>query len=152
MNALDYTRIIQPDKVEDVFTQIEAVLLDIHTCGQAVENAYGNKGQLLKEIAQLEGEIDIKEAEAFMQLDGDTVTVDGKSIKLSNDKLRDFYRKFVSRVERRRLAEKEAELKQIDVEIFKAKDRWEETKKAADLLEAKAYAQGNLFKFLSRGE
>jgi hypothetical protein len=145
-----YNALITPERLQGVQNLIDATLADVTAAGQNVEASYGEKAALKKAITQLEGSIKITEAEAFMQIGADnTVTIDGKTVKLSNGEMRDMYRVYVTRDLRKQKAEKEAELNQIEVKLFQAKDRWEEAKLAADLVVAKSWAQANLLKFLS---
>lgn len=147
--AAGYSELIKPEKVQDAVELIDRTVQDVAEAGRLVEFAYGDKRSLIKQIANLQTSIELTEAEAFMQLDGNSVVIDGKKVTLSNDKLRDMYRKYVSREERKRLAELESELKAIEVDIFKAKDRWEEAKTNADLIKSRAHVQANLLQFLS---
>lgn len=144
-----YAGLIQPDKVQESVSLIENALRDVTEAGKAVEEAYGDRRSLVKQISQLETSIELTEAEAFMQLEGNKVEVDGKTITLSNDKMRDMYRKYSSREERKQRAELESELKAIEISTYKAKDRWEEAKLSADLVKSRAYVQANLLEFLS---
>lgn len=150
MNIEIYNNIITPERIQSVNNLLDAQLSDVTAAGQAVEKAYGNKAELQKAITQLEGLIKISEAEAFMKIGADNVVeIDGKSVKLSNSEMRDMYKVYVTRELRKEKAEKEAELKQIEVNLFMAKDRWDEAKTAADLVQAKTWAQANLLRFLA---
>ncbi|MEN2464956.1 hypothetical protein [Ornithinibacillus sp. JPR2-1] len=143
-----YDSLVQPEKIEDTVGYIESALQDVADAGKAVEEAYGEKRNLVRQIEQVKTAIELTEAEAFMQLDGNHAVVDGKKVTLSNDKLRDMYRKYVSREGRSTLANFESELKAIEIDIFKAKDRWEEAKLSADLIKSRANVQASLLQFL----
>lgn len=144
-----YDSIITPEKIQYVNSLVDATLEDVSTLEDQIEKTYGDRASLVKAIKNLDGEIEVTEATAFMQLNGDTVEVDGKNVKLSNDKLRDMYRKYVSRELRKEKTEKEADLAEIESNLALLKDRWDMVKSSANLVEARAWAQGNLLKFLS---
>lgn len=147
--AGNYHSLVSPDKLAEDLQLYHNALLDISAAGKAVEETYKNKSSIVKQLTQINTSIELTEAEAFMQLEGNKVEVDGKIVTLSNDKMRDMYRKYTSRAERKRLAELEADLKEIEIETFKAKDRWEEAKLSAEMIKSRAYVQANLLHFLS---
>src|SRR5690625_304653 len=147
--AGQYHELVTPEKLTDDLQFVDHALSDLHETGNAVQEAYANRSSLVKRITQLETEIDLDEAEAFMMLDGNKVKMDGRTVTLSNDKMRDAYRKYVTREPRTELAKLQAELKAIEIEIYKAKEKQEESKQSADLIKARLYVQGNLLKFLS---
>jgi DNA gyrase/topoisomerase IV subunit B len=145
-----YEGIIKPENIQYVNNLVDATIADVSTAGEAVEKAYGERASLVKIIKQLEGSIKLEEATAFMQIGADnTVDIEGKKVKLSNGEMRDMYRRYVSRDLRKQLTEKEADLAEIESKIMLAKDRWDEAKTTANLVEARSWAQGNLLKFLS---
>jgi len=149
-NAQAYNAMIAPEKLLSVSNLVDATIEDLTAAGEAVENAYGERASLVKAIVQLEGAIQLTEAEAFMQIDEKNgVIVDDKPVKLANSEMRDMYRRYVSRDLRKELTEKQADLKEIEIHIFKAKERYDESKVVADMVIAKAYVQANLLKFLA---
>lgn len=150
MNIEIYNHIIGPERLSSVDKLIDATIEDVSNAGEAVEKAYGDRAALQKALTQLDGTIKLTEATAFMQIDEkNMVEIDGKQVKLSNGEMRDMYRRYVSRDLRKEKTEKEADLKEIEINIMQAKDRWEEAKTASDLVQAKAWVQANLLKFLS---
>lgn len=145
-----YSHIIKPENIESVNTMVDAALADLVTIEQEVQQAYGNRAELVKAVKQLEGDIKLKEAGAFMQIGVDnTVEIDGNKVKLANAEMRDMYRRYVSREPRQQLSNLEADLAQVDCQIALMKDRWDILKQSTNLVEARAWAQGNLLKFLS---
>lgn len=144
-----YVPLIQPEKVQESIAYIDNALADVTAAGKEVEQSYAGKVEIIKSIEQLKTSIEIQEAEAFMLLEGNKVQIDGKSVTLSNDKMRDMYRTYVTRESRQRLSELQADLKAIEIKQFKAKDRWDEAKINADLIKSRAYVQANLLNFLS---
>lgn len=147
--AGQYHELVAPDKITDDLHLLHEAIKDISAAGQVVDDAYANRNTLTKQIALIKTNIDLDEAEAFMQLEGNKVQIDGKTVTLSNDKMRDMYRKYVTRDARYQLAELEADLKAIEIDIYKAKDQWEEAKTAAELIKARTHVQANLLRFLS---
>ena len=100
---------------------------------------------------KLKTAVELKEAEAFMQIQGEGrnqyAYVNDQKVALTNDTLRDAYRQHYSKEERQQLTEVEQELASIDIKIYQTKDAWETAKESADLVKAKAYVQANLLKF-----
>lgn len=144
-----YHDLLAPEKITEDLQFVNHALQDIHDTGNAVQEAYKNRSDLVKRITELNTTIELDEAEALMMVDGNKVTVDGKLVTLSNDKMRDAYRKHASREAREKRAAFEAELKQIEIEIAKAKDAQDTAKHSADILKARIYVTANLLKFLS---
>lgn len=147
--AGQYHDLVTPEKITDVLHFIDNSLKDIATAGQVVDDAYANRRELVRQIHQLETSIELDEAEAFMMLDGNKVEMDGRVITLSNDKMRSAYQKYVTREPRKKLADLESDLKAIEIDIHKAKEKWDEAKESAELIKARSYVQANLLKFLS---
>lgn len=147
--AGQYHELVKPEQIKDDLHLLQQAILDITAAGENLDKAYANRRELVKEIHNLETDIELDEAEAFMMLDGNKVQMDGRTVTLSNDKMRDSYRKYVTRDKRSKLAVLEAELKAIEIDIYKAKDKWDEAKEAAELIKARCYVQANLLKFLS---
>lgn len=150
INVEQYNSLIAPEKVLAQENLTNETIKDVTAAGQALEEAYGERAALVKAITQLEGAIQLEEATAFMNIDDKgVVEVDGKQVKLSNSEMRDMYRRYVSRETRKQLVEKQADLKEIEINIFKAKDRYDESKLVADMIISRSYVQANLLKFLS---
>ncbi|MCR9040904.1 hypothetical protein QRX25_10645 [Bacillus sp. L381] len=148
-----YDSVIAPDNVQFVAQTIDAAIEDIVEAGQKVDAAYGERASLLKQKTTLETAVQLKEAEAIMQIQGEGrsqyVIWNGEKIALTNDTLRDSYRRSAAESEHRQLADVKAQLAEIEVNIMAAKDAYATAKEAADLLKAKAHVQGNLLKFLA---
>jgi hypothetical protein len=147
---LGYAGILQPEKLQSSIDLIDAQITDVSDAGAALEEAYGELGSLKKELTKVETSIKIDEATAFMNVGADnSVSIDGKTIKLSNNEMRDQYKRYVTKEQRQEKARIEGEIQQLEVGLQQAKDRQAEAKEVADLIKAKAYAQANLLKFLS---
>ena len=145
-----YSHIIQPEVLDSTFKQVDASIQDMVEIEKEISGAYGDRAELVKAVKQLEGDVKLEEASAFMRIGVDnTVDIDGNKVKLANAEMRDMYRRHVSREKRQQLIEKEAELARIDCQISLVKDRWDILKQTTNQLEAKAWAQGHLLKFLS---
>jgi len=147
--AGQYHELVTPEKISEGLYFVDQAVGDLLTSGKTVQEAYANRAEIVKQITQLETSIELDEAEAFMMADGNKVQIDGKTVTLSNDKMRDAYRKYVTRQPRTKLAELESELKRIEIEIAKAKDNQDTAKQSADILKARIYVTANLLKFLS---
>lgn len=144
-----YERLIQPEQIAEVYHTIDDAFLDIRSASKALTDTYENKGSLLKEITQLETEIQIKEAEAIMMLPGENVDINGNMARVKTGAEQDMYRRYMSREERTKLAAKQGELQALDIEIYKARDLRDDAKNTAELIKSKAFVQANLLKFLS---
>lgn len=145
----EYERLIKPEQIDEIANTIDGALLDIAEAGKQVDEAYSNKGDLLKEITQLKTLIQLIEAEAIMTLGGETAVVEGRTARVKTGAEQDMYRRYMSREERAHLAELEGDLQALDINLYKARDLREDAKLSAELVKAKAYVQANLLKFLS---
>ncbi|MER1275518.1 hypothetical protein RJD11_12260 [Bacillus velezensis] len=148
-----YDSVVSPENVQFVIQAIDAAVADVVAEGEKVDSAYGERARLMKEKTTLETAVQLKEAEAIMQIQGEGrsqyVIWKGEKIALTNDTLRDSYRRSAAESEHRQLANVKAQLAEIEVNIMAAKDMYATAKEAADLLKAKAHVQGNLLKFLA---
>lgn len=150
INVDQYNSLIAPEKLLAAENLTTETVRDVTAAGQLLEAAYGERAVLVKAITQLEGAIQLEEATAFMNIDEKGFAdVNGKPVKLANSEMRDMYRHYVSRDTRAQLTEKKAFLKEIEVNILKAKDRYDESKLVADMVISRSYVQANLLKFLS---
>ncbi|PGM44880.1 hypothetical protein CN949_30670 [Bacillus thuringiensis] len=149
----DYVRVLDPLELQASLQQIDAAVQDVLEKGKAREEAYGKKADLIKQKVKLKTAVELKEAEAFMQIQGEGrnqyAYVNDQKVALTNDTLRDAYRLHYSKEERQQLTDVEQELASIDIKIYQTKDAWETAKESADLAKAKAYVQANLLKFLA---
>lgn len=145
-----YESLIVPDKIQYVNSMVDATLEDLVKIEDEVEKAYGDRANVIRTVKQLDAEVKLVEATAFMKISADnTVEIDGKKVKLANAEMRDAFRRYSSKDQRAQLSEKESELAAIDSSIALMKDKWDITKSSANLVEARAWAQGNLLRFLS---
>lgn len=145
-----YTSIIAPENIQYVNNLVDTALEDVTKIEAQVEATYGDRARLVKEIKQLEGAIQLEEANAFMTIgDDNTAIIDGRKVKLSNAEMRSMYQKYVTAETRKELTAKQADLAEIDANLALLKDRWDMVKSSANLVEARSWAQGNLLKFLS---
>jgi hypothetical protein len=148
----DYIKVLAPDQIHATVSQLDAAVEDLDNAGRKSQESYGERGELLRQKAQLETAIELTEAEALMGVKGtgknQYVEWNGEKVELTNDKLRDAYRRAMSAENRKKLAEVEGDLQALEVEKFKAKDNWEMTKEAVDAVKAKAHVQAGLLNFL----
>lgn len=149
----EYHEVLNPGVIKDTLWQLDASLNDLDEVSKKQQAVFGEKGPLLQRKRQLETEIQLAEAEAFMTIQGEGrsqfVVVDGKKISLTNDTMRDAYRRKMSGDLRKKLAEVEGELLKIETEQEKVKDEWFSKKEMVENVRAKAIVQGNLLKYLA---
>lgn len=148
-----YESLITADKIAFSVQAIDAAVADVVAAGEEVDKAYGERASLLKRKTTLETSIQLKEAEAYMQIRGEArsqyVMIAGEKVALSNEETRKAYARTSAKEERQALAEIEAELNEIEIKIMQARDKYETAKEGADLVKRKAFVQGNLLNFLS---
>lgn len=145
----EFFPVIQPDALRKTLEQIDAVAGEVIATGKARENAYGNKAELVRATTNLETAIKLAEAEAFMQVSGNKVTVNGIEIALSNDTNRDAYRRQASKAERQQMAQHSGDIAALDVDYRKADDAFKAAVAAQELVSAKAHVQAALLNFLA---
>lgn len=148
-----YDSVVTADKIAFSVQAIDAAVSDVVAAGEVVDKAYGERASLLKQKTQLETAMQLTEANAIMQIRGESrsqyVMVEGEKVGLNNEEARKAYAKMASQIERKQLAEVEAQLNEIEVKIMQAKDNYATAKEGADLVKAKAHVQGNLLNFLA---
>lgn len=148
----NFVPVIAPDRLADTVTQLDAAASDIIEKAKGREAVYGDKLSLLKRKTELETEIELKEAGAIMEIRGEArsqyAMVGGEKVTLSNEEARKAYAKMAAKEERKKLAEVEAELRQLEVQAFWAKDEYEAAVKAGDQVQAKAHVQAGLLNLL----
>lgn len=152
MSKHEYLPIINAQKLQDTLQQLDGAVSDVITAGEKRESSYGEKRDLLKRKYELEGRIEVEEAQALMEVKGDGkeahAIVNGEKVSITNDKARDAYRRYASKEARTELAQVEGQLAQLDVDRFRATDAWETAKAVADLVGNKASLQAALLNFL----
>lgn len=148
--------IINNNQLQLTVNQLDAGTSDILEAGEKKEEEYKNKADLLKEIRQLQTEIELAEAEAIMEIRGESsrsqyIIKDGEKVAMTNDTARDAYMATKSAKYRRKLAEKEAELARIDAKIREVNDKKGIITEGNEGVRAKAGLQAALLKYLSNG-
>lgn len=137
--------------------QLDTAVQDILAAGDANEAAYQEKAELMKKARQLETSIQLSESEAIMTIQGSgkdafgiITDADGnqKKVTLNNDTQRDAFRRHFSQADRKELAEVEAEVRRIDINMAKAKDAYNAKQEAISCIRIKATLQANLLAFL----
>jgi hypothetical protein len=148
-----YSQVIHPENVQLAINSVDAAISDVVAAGQKVEAAYGKRASLMKEKTKLETAVKLKEAQAFMDIKGEGrsqyVIWNGEKVALTNDSLRDAYRRMVSKKEREELTNVQADLSEIEIQIQEAKEGWYTAKEGSDLVKAKAHVQAELLRFLA---
>lgn len=148
-----YLSLVSPESLKLTLDQLDFVINDIETKGKAKEEAYGEKGRLLKRKTQLDTDIKLVEAEAIMNIQGEGrnqfVIIDDHQVALTNDTTRDAYRRKSSKTERLELANVESELAQLDAEIAQKNDAWYTAKETSENVRAKSNLQASLLNFLA---
>lgn len=113
-----------------------------------VQANYEKRAALLFRLKQLETEISLKEAEAFMQTVNGEAQVGDKMVKLTNTEMRDAYRRQYSAELRTQRANIEAELAKLDVQREVDKEQRENALTTGQILIKKAALQTALLNFL----
>lgn len=149
----EYIPIISPDKLGDSVAAIEAAITDVLAAGQQKEALFEEKGPLLRRKFQLETSIELTESEAMMKIQGEGKTayvqIGSEKVYITNEETRKAYRRQAAKTEREELAKVDGDLNALELKVIIATDDWERAKKAADLVERRAFVQGNLLNFLA---
>ena len=140
--------VIYPDQILETSDNL---LVSANDLMEMPTEHYSRKAEIMKRVKQLEVEITLKEAEAFMQAVDGQVMIDGKAVKLSNAEMRDAYRRQYSADLRKQRGELEAELAEIDTLIAENKEKRENIVMAAECNMKRAGLQSALLGFLGRG-
>lgn len=153
MDKIAYINILKPEILQDTLLQLDAAVSDLIKTGQAKEEAYGQKGDLLKQKTQLETSIALTESNAVMSIEGsgkDAYAVVGnKKVSITNEETRKAFMRVSSKDDRNQLAECEGALQKVEIALFKATDAWQNAQYAANKIEAKAKLQAGLLNFLA---
>lgn len=151
----EYLAVLTPQQLEDSIHQLNASVEDITETGNFKEESYEGKKTLVKRRVELATAIKITEAEAVMSIQGEGknqyVIVKGEQKPLTNETMRDAYRRTASKDLRLELAWVEGEIQTLEVGIGQATDAWYTAKEASDSIRGKANLQARLLQFLSRG-
>jgi len=149
--------LVSDETLQATLYQLDTSVSDILAAGDANEAAYQEKAELMKKARQLETEIQLIESEAIMNIQGTGkdafgILTDGegnqKKVYLNNDTQRDAYRRHFSQVARKELAEVEAEVRRIDINLARAKDAYNAKQEAINCIRVKATLQANVLAFL----
>lgn len=136
---------------EQLMTTVDDLLISANLLMELTQEHYERKAELVKRLKLIEVEIQLKEAEAFMNACDGQAIVDGKTIKLANAEMRDAYRRHYSADLRKQRAEIEAELAELEMLITAGKEQRENATLAAECQMKKANVQTALLNFLGRG-
>jgi len=149
----EFMRLISPDALLATMDSLDLAITAEAQASDAKEASYGNKGDLLRQKAQLETSIKLTEAEAMSKVQGEGksqyVNVTGEKLYLTNDQSRDAYRRTESKKDREELGRINGELGRLEVDQFKATDAWYGAKGVADSVGKKADLQAALLNFLA---
>ncbi|NIK67902.1 hypothetical protein [Paenibacillus sp. BK720] len=150
----EFYRMLSPEQIEATAYALDSSLDDIIAKGQAREDVYKNRGELVRKRIALENEIKTIEAEAIINgnSDGKVITWEDQKYPFNNDLARDAFRRTVSRDKRKELAEVEGEIAALEFESFKARDGWETVIQASESARMKARVQAHLLEWLSKGQ
>jgi hypothetical protein len=148
-----YRSLISPAEVEMTLAALAAAHEAIELDAQSKGHAYKNKSQLVGEKIKLENRIKALEATALMQIEGggkdQYVIVNDRKIPLTNDTSRDAYRRNASADDRERLAQVEADIARIDIELEKSNNDLYAAKDALEVAKSKSSLQAALLNFLA---
>ncbi|HWT74561.1 MAG TPA: hypothetical protein VN258_07555 [Mobilitalea sp.] len=146
--------IITADELQYTQDRLKAVVDSFLEADVAVEAAYKNRAELMERKTRLDTEIKLDEADALMRIEGEGKTayamIGDKKIVLSNDQVRDAYRRTYTKDKRTELAQIEAQLARIEIEIMKAKDKYKTAADAAATLQAVAAVQAAALNTLAK--
>jgi hypothetical protein len=138
--APDYSQILTPEKVAATIEQSDAATAEVLAVA-------GELPALLKRKYELETEIKLAEASAFMNAGSDgkniVVEVNGRSLALSNAELRESYSRNLTAVQRRELATVTGNIEAINSEVARIES-------ANQNIRAKAELQASLLRYLAR--
>jgi len=147
----EYTSLITLNAIQQTLDQLDICSHDVVEKSGAQKDVFQKKSPLLKRKFELETAVKLTEADAFMLIDssGKFVVVNGQQIPLSNDVMRDAYRRQASKEQRKELATVNGDLASIDVDMQQAKDALYGAKDALESAKAKAGLQAALLLFLA---
>jgi hypothetical protein len=151
-----FINVLNPDVIARTIEQLDAGIQDLIEAGRHREAEYAEKSALMREMTQMETAKKLTEANALMRIENDgkdyvwRENPDGTRFKqyLTNDKMRDAYRRLASEKERTELAKLNGEIGAIDVNLARARDNWEKVKAVTDLVKSRAAVQSALLEFL----
>ena len=137
--------VIYPNSLTETADNLDVIANKL--MGQVQAN-YEKRAELLFRLKQIETEISLKEAEAFMQTVNGEAQVGDKMVKLANTEMRDAYRRQYSAELRTQRANIEAELAKLDVQREVDKEQRENALTTGQILIKKAALQTALLNFL----
>lgn len=147
--------ILNLEEVKKTLDELNYLTNEILSKQNKINEAYGmdKKGYLLKQKKELEAMIDITESEAIMMIQGEGknahAIVDGQAVPMTNDTQRKSYMTYVTKEQRKQLAELEGEIARLDTEIFKMKDELEIMFQTAENVRRKAELQARLLQYMA---
>lgn len=148
-------RVLDPAEIQATIKQLDAGCSDVIHAGDEKEKLYQEKAELVKRKTQLETDIKLVEAQAIMDIRGDSsrnqyiINDDGEKVAMTNDTMRDAYRRNKSKDQRAELAEVEAKIAKIDQQLADAVDKKDTVKEVNENIRAKAALQAALLEYLS---
>ncbi|GAA4711380.1 hypothetical protein [Brevibacillus fulvus] len=150
-----YINILKPEELQMTLQQLDAAAQDVINAGQAREEAYGNKADLVKQRTTLKTDVDLTESEAIMNIKGEGKSAyaempGGEKVYLTNETAREAYRKMASQEQRKSLALVEADINALEVIYYQASDKWQTVKAASDAIQAKANLQAAMLTFMAK--
>jgi len=148
--------VVSDSELQLTVNHLDGGISDIIEAGAKKEELYNNKADLLKEIRELETEIELAEAEAIMEIRGESsrsqyIMRDGEKVAIGNDTAREALMKNNSAKYRKKLAAKEAELARIDQKLSEVNDEKGTVKESNESIRAKARLQAALLNYLANG-
>lgn len=146
--ALPKYRMLLPEALDD---SAEDLLISANELMVLEDGTKVRRSEIVRRLKTMETEIKLKEAEAFMQTVDNTVTIEGKTVKLNNAEMRDAYRRQYSADLRKERAELEGELAELNVMEAETKQRRQDNYIAAECLQRRAGLQSALLTFFARG-
>lgn len=147
-----YSPLVSEAKLAETLYQLDTAIAEILEAGKQQEDTYQNKAELLKRQRALDTEVQLCEANALMQIQGQGkdafVTVNGFRVAMTNDASRDAYRRNASKDLRTDQALVESQIASIDVALSKARDAYASKQEALNGIRVKANLQAALLAYL----
>lgn len=149
----DCIKILSDEELQATSLQLDTAVSEVVAIGAQREGTYSDLSLLRKRARELRTEIELVESDAIMNVQGSGKDafgiIGGRKIYLTNDTVRDAYRREASRKERQELAEVEGRLAKIDGDLFKLNDAFTVKVEALHGIQAKARLQAALLEYLA---
>lgn len=152
---LDHLGVLHPKQIEYTVKQLDGAAGDILKAGERREESYQHISELRAQVRELETSKELTEANAMMGLKmigkNMCAVVDGMEVPLTNDTMRNSFRRKASSMERSEISLLEGQIAKLNGDIEKATQAWETAVEASRLVNRKADLQAKLLGYLAGG-